>query len=335
MSGAALSRAWSTVARARVALYRRGWLARHPLERPTVSVGALEMGGSGKSPAVAALARLALEEGLRPGILSRGYRRRSRGPVLVCAGSGLSCDARDAGDEPAMYALELPQVPVAVAARREEAAATLLDAADVDLFLLDDAFQHLRVARDLDLLMVDADRPFWKAAPPPGGRLREGAAGAERAHGFLLVGDRNGRCRAELERRFPGRDVFDLHGVRPGAVPRTGDVEAGASPPQPTLPFAGIARPERLLSDLLAAGVEALPLERFADHHWYQQTDLDRLAASARRQGAASMTTTAKDAVRLPAEIPGPELWIWRYRLVPEQSTALRQRLRALVGGEE
>lgn len=307
---------WAAVASLRVGLYERGVLGRTALTRPTVSIGALEMGGTGKSPATAAVARVLRGAGLRPGILSRGYGRSSSGPVLVSDGDVVHADVRAAGDEPFLYARSLPGVPVAVAARREEAAALVLAATDVDVFVLDDAFQHVRVQRDADLLVVDAARPFWHQAPPPAGRLREGPGAARRAHAFLLAGETAEPCRHRLERRFPGRPVFALRVEEPGATPLLAPAEAAAgTPPQPVLPFAGIARPERFEASLCTAGVDAREPVTFPDHHWYTRDEIRTLRAEARRLGARALLTTEKDAVRLHEDDEEPPIWVWRYRL--------------------
>lgn len=311
-----LAMIWSTAARARVSAYDHGLLARRRLPRPAVSIGALEMGGTGKTPAVATVARVLRDRGLRPGILSRGYGRRSRGPVLVSDGGDIRVDARQAGDEPTLYGRLIPGVPVAVAARREQAADLLLDATEIDVFLLDDGFQHVRVHRDADLLVVDSTAPFWEGAPPPAGRLREAPSGALRADAFLVTGDRQGACHEHLARRYPDRPVFALRTDEPGAtsLPELAAADPGP-PPQPVLPFCGIARPERFDRSLQAAAIAALPPVTFADHHWYAPSDIARLRATARRLGARALLTTEKDAVRLSPDEGDPPIWVWRYRL--------------------
>ena len=167
-----LSYAWGAAAALRILLYRCGWKSRHRLQRPVVSIGALGVGGTGKTPCVAALAQLLIADGKRPAILSRGYARRGRTATIVSQGQGLQVPVTEAGDEPAWFATALPSVPVAVAARREEAAELLLGRVDCDLFLLDDAFQHVRVHRDVDLVVVDATAPFWEDRPPPAAPTR-------------------------------------------------------------------------------------------------------------------------------------------------------------------
>ncbi len=206
-----LASTWGTVAGARTSLYEHGWLPRKRLDRPVISVGGLSVGGAGKTPTAALVASLLSEAGVRPAILSRGYRRSGNEPLLVAAGDGQGpqVDWQQAGDEPFWLASALPNVPVAVAARREEAARMVAGAGPVDVFVLDDGFQHIRVARDADLLVVNPEAPFWDDQPMPAGRLREPPAAAHRADAFLLVGE-DADAAATLARRFPSRPCFTL-----------------------------------------------------------------------------------------------------------------------------
>lgn len=323
MPARVLSAPWILATRARAALYGANWLARRRLELPTISVGALEMGGTGKSPAVAMLAELLRHRGHRPAIVSRGYGRQGNAPLLVSDGSGARVSVRAAGDEPSWYALTLPGVIVAVAGPREQGARLAAQAGRPDLYLLDDAFQHLRVERDVDLLMVDAERPFYRSYPPPAGRLREGAGAASRAHAFLVVGQ-SGRCAEELARRHPNRPVFELRQQELGPVP-LGDLLAAhnlgsdaqpSSLPGPVLAFAGIARPERFWRSATGGGAEIVATRRFRDHRWYGADDLSRLARDAKHHGAVALLTTEKDAVRLAGTpLPDVPIYVWRYRL--------------------
>lgn len=331
-----LGHVWATASAARVALYRHGWLPTRALDRPTVSIGALEMGGTGKTPCTAALAGLLHEAGHRIAILSRGYGRRSSGPLRVSLGDGPLVDAREAGDEPWGYARGLPGVAVAVAARREQAAAVLSGGFEPDLYLLDDAFQHVRVTRDLDLLAVDSDLPFWNGQPPPGGRLREGVGAAARADGFLVIGPRSEECRRELGRRFPGRPVFGLRREYPGALALSawlGGAESSTMPPGPVFAFAGIARPQRFFDALTLAGITIAGNRSFRDHHWYDAADLQQLAEDAASRSAA-LITTEKDASRLArlSSLP-PDLYVWPQRLEPHEPAALLEWIGRRLAG--
>ena len=160
------------------AAWRRAWYARDPsrrrrLTRPVVSVGNLRVGGSGKTPIVEYIARLLVEQGERPAVLTRGYGRRVArdGVTVVSDGTRVIADLDEAGDEPLMLARALPGVPVLVGADRYLSGLLAERRLDATVHLLDDGFQHLELARDVDLLLLAEED--LQDQPMPGGRLRE------------------------------------------------------------------------------------------------------------------------------------------------------------------
>jgi tetraacyldisaccharide 4'-kinase len=174
---ALLGRAFGAVAALRVTAYRRGLLPRSHLQGPVISVGNLSVGGSGKTPVVAYLAALVRDAGLPVAILSRGYRGSFRGDALVVGdGASVLATAEAAGDEPVMLARQLEGVVVAVGRRRDAVGRAVEARYGRRAHILDDGFQHLRLARDLDVLCLDLrdlrDRPM------PAGRLQEQPAAA-------------------------------------------------------------------------------------------------------------------------------------------------------------
>lgn len=341
-----LGSTWGALARCRASLYEAGWLRRHTLERPVISVGALSVGGAGKTPTTALVASLLSEAGCRPAILSRGYKRSGATPLLVSRGDGRGpiVGVAEAGDEPFWLASVLPAVPVAVASRREEAAHVVLStaAAAADVFLLDDGFQHLRVCRDANLLVVNPERPFWDDAPMPVGRLRESPAAAARADGFLIVGA-DTESATRLHDRYPKRPRFELTRQAPRCwsldeqIPEarpTGGIDEAteARIDGPVFAFAGIARPERFFEDLEADGVVLKGRHAFPDHHEFRARDLGQVVDMARECGAATLVTTEKDAVRLPHEAVEIPLRVWGYRLQASEPERLVAWLKDRAG---
>ena len=281
----------------RVAAYRRGWLRRERLAGPVVSVGNLGLGGSGKTPVVRRIVEILRDAGFPVAVLSRGYRGRFRGDALVVSdGSGPLVSAAAAGDEPVMLARALPGVVVAVGRRRDRVGRAVEERFGERVHVLDDGFQHLRLARDLDVVCLDVhdldDRPL------PAGRLREAPQALERAQLVLLtrleavsedelraLEGRLGRERTfRVSRRVVGfRTLEGREAARPGRA----------------FVLAAIARPERVLHDVAGTGAIVVGRSFYRDHHPFRADEISAGVARARTAGADALVTTAKDAVRL------------------------------------
>ena len=291
----------------RVATARRAWFNRRPhtvrrLPHPVVSVGNLAVGGSGKTPVAALVARILLEHGERPAILSRGYARRERldGVVVVSDGHAVVETPARAGDEPFMLARALPGVPVLVCEDRYLAGQLGHRRFGTTVSILDDGFQHLRLARDVDLVLVspaDLDETVL-----PSGRLREPLATAMAADALVVPGSSDDAGR-----------VSALLGVGRAFAMRTGVGDpSGADVPrdQPVLAVAGIARPQRFFDGLEQEGWRVAERMVFPDHHWFTAADLARVDAAARTARAAAVLTTEKDAARLPDASASRVRWV-------------------------
>ncbi len=317
---------------ARTAAYRRGLVGRARLEVPVVSVGNLSFGGTGKTPTVIALVRDLVRMGRRPAVLTRGWGRRDDRPQLLL-GPEPRCSASEVGDEPLEMAQRLPGVPIVVDADRARGGREA-QRQGADLVVLDDGFQHLALARDLDLVLLDAADPWAGGRLPPLGRLREPLAALARADAVLItklpVDWRP--AAAAIERRLaaiaPRLPVLAsrLRAERlraPGGEWRAVDELAGRR----VFAFAGLGRPEGFAATLAELGVELVGTRWFADHHRYSERELAAVLEAAAALGAAPVTT-AKDAVKLPPTAP---VWVletaveplagsWRelWRLLPE-----------------
>lgn len=303
---------YEAIVRGRNALYDRGRLRTHRLPCAVISVGNLTAGGSGKTPIVSHLTGTLREAGLRVGVLSRGYRGGGEHrPALVADGRGLLLDAGAAGDEPYLIARDHPGVPVAVGADRVAAARLLMAAGPLDVVLLDDAFQHRRLERDLDLLLIDAADPWGNGRILPRGPLREPPGGMKRADAIVLTRS-DGRVpeavRAAAARHHPGVPVLHCRLAPRGFAGADGDrIDLAALRGFAAFAFSGIARPARFEADLESLGLRLAGTRRFADHHRFAPDDLDAIAAAARACGAEILVTTEKDLVRIavpPKEAP-------------------------------
>jgi tetraacyldisaccharide 4'-kinase len=274
--------------------------------RPVISVGNLAMGGRGKTPTVAWIARELVDAGERPAILSRGYRRRQPedGVVIVSDGRHLRADLDRSGDEPLMLARRVPEAAVLVSEVRAVAAAVAETALDVTVHVLDDGFQHRVMARDVDIVLVtpsdldDRRLPF--------GRLRSPVSDLAQADAVVVDEGDAERVGERLATVCHGiaPPVFTLH--RQFDQPWWLEAPEGAEPPapgEPVVAVAGIARPERFARLLESAGWTVADRVGFADHHDYRPRDLARIASVA---AGRPVVTTEKDAMRLLPHRPLP-----------------------------
>jgi tetraacyldisaccharide 4'-kinase len=274
---------------ARIAALRRAWYARpgrsRRLSHPVISVGNVSMGGSGKTPVVAALARLLHQRGERPAILTRGYGRRrpTEGVLVVSDGQRVLEPVERSGDEPQWFARTLPGVPVLVGADRYLAGLLAQRHFGTTVSILDDGFQHVQLERDVDLLLVSPDDLNDRVVPA--GRLREPLDAAQVADAVLVTGGEDEPMTVATALRHP--TAF--------RVKTRYDVTVA---PQRVVAFAGIARPERFFNALRSLGFEVARELTFPDHHWYTARDVDRIHAARREAGATAVITTTKDAVR-------------------------------------
>jgi tetraacyldisaccharide 4'-kinase len=262
------------------------------LARPVISIGNIAVGGRAKTPMAALVARVLLAAGERPAILSRGYAREdpSDAPIVVRDRDGVRASLAESGDEPLMLAEALDGAIVVVGADRARAgvAAEQLGAT---VHILDDGFQHVRVARDLDIVMLDP-RDLGEDVLPAGW-LRESSDALDHADAIVVVGG-TGEERAQTVRAVegvPGVSVFS--GVRDVAPPPA-DAAAAAA-----FAVAGIADPRQFVAAARDAGWRVAGEIAFKDHHHYTAEDAARIAGEAAAAGASVVVTTAKDAVRL------------------------------------
>ena len=280
-------------------LYAAGVFPSSRADVPVISVGNLTWGGTGKTPVTAWIASHFLAAGRRVGILSRGYRRASRGTLVVSDGHRVLVGAALSGDEPQQLAQALPGAIVVVAARRIDAARRARELG-ADLLVLDDGYQHLAIERDLDILLLDAREPFGGGLPPAG-RLREPVSALSRA-GIVLVTRVEGDApTSELDLRIrqlnPKAPIFHVRFRFAGWRDENGPAaqpEAG-----PSIAVSAVARPESFRRTLREAGVAPADLVELRDHHDYSRSDIEELERRAERCGAEVLVTTEKDLVKL------------------------------------
>ena len=337
----ALAVPYGVAVRARAMLYRLGWLGRRRLPCRVVSVGNLTVGGTGKTPVVIALVEQLLARGRRVGVLSRGYRRRSReAELLVSDGRTVLAGPAEAGDEPYLIATRCPRAIVAVGSDRYRLGRWVLEKHPIDCFVLDDGFQHLGLHRDADLLLVDVSDPTGLQMLVPAGRLREPLSAASRATALLLTRTDLGNWRdvAETIEQAAGRIVppilsrfraETLVNVMTGEVRQVG-TQAGRT----IVAFSGIGSPVSFGTLLRRLGFTVGGEMIFADHHDYQAVDLESVRERARQSGADLIVTTEKDAGKVAPLLKAGEQ-VWAVRLGLEIVSGQEQFERLMMGNDE
>jgi tetraacyldisaccharide 4'-kinase len=277
-----------------------------------VSVGGLSAGGSGKTPLAAFVARRLVEAGHRPAILSRGYARTAPddGVTIVSDGTRLRADLGRAGDEPLMLARALPDVPVLVSPDRYLAGRVAELHLGATVHVLDDGFQHMALARDVDLLIVDAtevERPRLL----PSGRLREPLAAARHADAILVAGE--GSDPRAVADRLRVDTAFTLTRTVGTPVEETLMAPVPVGLPARGFLLSGIARPDRFEDDARRLGVEVVGTMVLRDHYAYRPADIAAIGKLVRETGADIVVTTEKDLVKLLIHRP----WPFRAAAVP------------------
>jgi tetraacyldisaccharide 4'-kinase len=257
---------------------------------PVVSVGNLTLGGTGKTPLVAWLAQWFAGRGVPVGLLSRGYGSR-RG---------------QANDEARQLARDLPGLPHLQQPDRVAAARRAIDQLGCRLLILDDGFQHRRIGRDLDIVLLDASEPLGFGHVFPRGTLREPPEGLGRAHvvalsrADMLPADQRQALRRRVAWYCPRAVWLELVHAPQALLAAGGDQQPlDWLAAKRVLAFCGIGNPAGFRHTLSVCGCQAAEFLEFPDHHAYRRRDLDRLAAAAQRLDVAALVCTQKDLVKL------------------------------------
>ncbi len=288
---------YGSVANARNYLYDRGVFKSHSLVARTISIGNITAGGTGKTPLVAYVSEILAGAGEQVCILTRGYgRENERLRVLVSDGERVLVDARTGGDEPVELARKLIGKAIVVAdSDRVAAAAWAKDKFGITAFVLDDAFQHRRAERDVDIVCVDATSPFGNGRLLPAGTLREPMDNLRRASAIVLTRvnliETASPVITELSTLNPVAPIFLASSVI--ADPADSDLQ------QPAFAFCGIGNPDSFFELLKRSGYAVKASRTLSDHHVYTRNDVIEIEREARNSGARVLLTTAKDMVKL------------------------------------
>jgi tetraacyldisaccharide 4'-kinase len=325
---------YSLATRLRLVAYRRRLLSVSKLDAVVISVGNITTGGTGKTPLVEWICRVLAAEGKRVCVLTRGYRRRNPSEqVVVSDGHKVLADVAAAGDEPLLLARNLLGVAAVICnANRSEAGRWASENLQTEVFVLDDGFQHLQLERDLNIVTIDAMNP-WGGDLLPLGHRREPISGLARADCFVLTRTEEEpdlSAIAEELRMIAGqKPVFRSRTVTTGLRRLGGEtLDQASSIKGPVGAFCGVGNPQSFFNHLRRTGFELALQRTFRDHHNYQQSDVDRLVAEARANGAVSIITTAKDAVKLSSLHFEISCYVLEIRISIEDEAQLIQMIR-------
>lgn len=301
-------------------LYKKAWLTSYRLPCMVISVGNLTAGGTGKTPLVIHLAGLIRDLGYRVAIISRGYKGQAQNKgAVVSDGQSLICDVRQSGDEPYLMATLLSDVPVVVGKDRYAAGRTAVQQFRPDVILLDDAYQHLRLRRDLNLLLLDARAPFGNTFMLPRGRLREPVSAMMDADAVIVTRTRPDIAVAfklfsrPAKKRLP---VFRsahrsiVRGTVPADEPLVALDQLDAFDKSlrggKLFAFSGLAENRGFFDTIEKLGGNIQGAMEFEDHYDYREDDVQSIALAAAECGATHLVTTDKDYVRFSGKVKFP-----------------------------
>jgi tetraacyldisaccharide 4'-kinase len=310
-----VSALYSAVTRARLAAYRRGLFSVSKLAAPVISVGNITAGGTGKTPLVEwvcrTIAKIPVEESReckKVCVLTRGYGRLNPATqVLVSDGTKLRATELEGGDEPFLLATNLKGIAAVISnPDRRAAGEWAIENLHSEVFVLDDGFQHLRLFRDLDIVVIDATDPWGGGGLLPRGKLRESLSGLSRADCVVITRTEQaediGSIREIVQRIAGNVPVFSSRMLTSAFRNLDGEqMDESTLLSQPIGAFCGVGNPKSFFKHLQGEGFKLEFTRAFPDHHQYKQSELDALVREAKAKGVKALVTTAKDATKLGA----------------------------------
>ncbi|MBN1663368.1 MAG: tetraacyldisaccharide 4'-kinase [Deltaproteobacteria bacterium] len=283
--------------------YDKGFFKQTRLPCKVISIGNIAAGGTGKTPMTILVAKLLKEAGFRPVILSRGYGGKTPAAVnIVSDGKDILLGPEEGGDEPVMMARACPGMPVISGRQRRVTGAYAVDHFLADVLILDDGFQHRSLYRDMDIVLVDKDRPLGNGFMLPRGPLREPAKALRRADLIVKTEIKTNPFADEPDISFPDASIV-FHGYRQ-PTGWTAGMSGQSCPPdylkdKRLCAFAGIAVPDAFKKTLESLGLNVVVWIPFPDHHRYTEKDIAEICRRSRDGAADMIVATEKDGVKL------------------------------------
>lgn len=331
-----LSLLYCAIVQVRYWLYRLHILRSRTLPCKVISVGNVTLGGTGKTPAVIYIADFLLKHQKRPVVVSRGYGREDENEILVVSdGSTVLHNTQRGGDEPVLIGTKLPGVPVIVGRDKYRAALVALQQFSPDAVILDDGFQHIRLKRTCDVVLIDAKNPFGNGKLFPAGILREPIRALTRAHAVLITNADSIESVAgirETIRQQTNAAIFTSHRTPLDLI----DCCSGETKPLSVLrgtrvlAFSGIAQPASFASLLRSSGAVIAGEYTYPDHYDFKKSDLAAVFEKAADEKVSMIVTTEKDAVRLKSLKPDG-IWTLRVEMTVYEREAWEEFLRETI----
>ncbi len=281
------------------------------LPSKVISIGNITLGGTGKTPAVINLAKEAIKRGYKPCILTRGYKGKAKDTCFISKGDGPILDTRQAGDEAWLMAEKLRGIPVVKGSDRFRAGIFALENDQLSivnlqyskLFILDDGFQHWKLHRDIDVVLIDATNPFGNRRLFPEGIMREPFDALERADIIVITkSDIAGKeavsdISREIKKHNDKAPVFSASHKPSGTINAAGEINiSNALRNKKIYAFSGIANPAYFQATLRSMGADIINFRKYRDHHFYSQKDMDKIRNDSM---GLDIVTTEKDLVKL------------------------------------
>ncbi len=283
----------------RNAAYDRRLITPRRLPCPVISIGNITVGGTGKTPTVMLLASRLQQRGYEPAVLSRGYGGNATNHVnIVSDKQNILMTWKEAGDEPILIAKSLPGIPVITGPDRFLTGMAAVEKFGATVLILDDAFQVRSLFRNIDIVLLDANRPFGNGFLLPRGSLRERPSALNRADIVVWIDGANRKEPLPVNSKLPSfRGMRRATGVVSG---KTGQIDRPESlKGQKVTAFSGIASPAAFRKTLADLGADVVSYRDFPDHHPYSGSDIEEIRRLAAKSGTSRLITTEKDSVRL------------------------------------
>ncbi|MDL1956592.1 MAG: tetraacyldisaccharide 4'-kinase [Candidatus Desulfofervidus auxilii] len=284
-------------------LYKSGLLSQKKLPSKIISIGNLSVGGSGKTPFVIFLAKFFKSMGEKVIVVTRGYKSQSKS-FIVSDGNKIYLTAKQAGDESYLLASNLKGIPVLKGKNRYKAIKLAYKYFSPKIVILDDAFQHYALKRDIDIVLLNAKNPFGNGYLLPRGILREPISALKRAHAVIITKVRHEReikkFRNFLKKNFSHLAIFDAFSY----INKIFNLKGESFSPfmlynKPCLIFCGLANPKNFYETCKELNIKIIKFFSYPDHYFYTEKDIKNLIKMAKIFGAEALVTTEKDAVKL------------------------------------